>query len=296
MERTGVAGALAWLCLAAAPENSLPGDALETAVRRPPRGLSRRLAGWVGEQRSPSQLNALAGRLNQERDQTKILEFTAQLEALRRLAGRNADTVKLLEAIRDDIGLGRALDNRLDLSRRSVDRSTHGDDLAALLSVAKRCKDPTEFPRWLTQRLSPTGTEQSRRTNTSQPRITLSTIHRVKGREWPHVIVHDAGEGLMPHRLSADTEEERRVFHVAITRASETVAITAGRPASRFCHRNAYPCTARTRPPGPRGKRDRTNPHTATAPNPGCEEQHRTSPHTATAPRPDRPARSVHPR
>ena len=38
----------------------------------------------------------------------------------------------------------------------------------------------------------------------------------------------------MPHRLSADTEEERRVFHVAITRASETVAITVGRHASRF--------------------------------------------------------------
>ena len=237
MERTGVAGALAWLRLAVAPENSLPGDALETAVRRPPRGLSQRLAGWVGEQRSPSRLNALAGRLNQERDQLKIAEFTTQLEALRRLADRNADTARLLEAIRDDIGLGRALDNRLDLSRRSVDRSTHGDDLTALLAVAKRCADPAEFPGWLTQRLGPsstTSTGQTRPTNTEQPRITLSTIHRVKGREWPHVIVHDAGEGLMPHRLSADTEEERRVFHVAITRASGRVAITAGRPASRF--------------------------------------------------------------
>ncbi len=234
MERTGVAGALAWLRLAAAPENSLPGDALETAVRRPPRGLSRRLAGWVGEQRSPRQLKALTGRLNQERDQLKIAEFTTQLEALRRLADRNADTVRLLVAIRDDIGLGRALDNRLDASRRSVDRSTHSDDLAALLAVAKRCEDPAEFPGWLAQRLSPTSTDQPRPTSTAEPRITLSTIHRVKGREWPHVIVHDAGEGLMPHRLSADSEEERRVFHVAITRASETVAITAGRPPSRF--------------------------------------------------------------
>ncbi len=226
MERTGVAGALAWLSLAVAPESSLPSDALETAVRRPPRGLSPRLAGWVGEQRSPRQLKALAGRLNQERDQLKIVEFTTQLEALRRLADRNADTVKLLVAIRDDIGLGRALDNRLDASRRSVDRSTHGDDLAALLAVAKRCEDPTEFPGWLAKRLkSP---------KTAQPGITLSTIHRVKGREWPHVIVHLASEGVMPHRLSSDTEEERRVFHVAITRASESAAITASSPASRF--------------------------------------------------------------
>ena len=243
MERTGVAGALAWLSLAVAPENSLPSDALETAVRRPPRGISRRLAGWVGEQQSPRQLKALAGRLNQERDQIKILEFTAQLEALRKLADRDADTARLLVAIRDDIGLGRALDNRLDASRRSVDRSTHGDDLAALLAVAKRCGDPAEFPGWLAKRLNPTSPGQ---TSPEQTRITLSTIHRVKGREWPHVIVHDASEGLMPHRLSSDTEEERRVFHVAITRASESVAITAGRPESRF--------VAEMRTPAPAGQ------------------------------------------
>ena len=105
MGRTGVAGALAWLRLAVAPDNAFPSESLETAIRRPPRGLSRRLAGWVGEQRSPRQLKALAGRLNQERDQLKVLEFTAQLEALRSLAARNADTVRLLTAIRDDIGL-----------------------------------------------------------------------------------------------------------------------------------------------------------------------------------------------
>ena len=78
----------------------------------------------------------------------------------------------------------------------------------------------------------------SKRLNSTSPdksEVTLSTIHRVKGRESPHVVVHDASEGLMPHRLSSDTEEERRVFHVAITRASESgVAISAGRAASPF--------------------------------------------------------------
>ena len=226
MERTGVAGALAWLRLAVAGESRLPGDSLETAVRRPPRGLSRRVAGWVGEQRSPRQLRALAERLHQERDQLKILEFTAQLEKLRKLATGGATTVELLVSIRDDVGLGRALDNRLDASRRSVDRSTHGDDLAALLAVAERCGDPAEFPDWLARRLNPTEPDESA--------LTLSTIHRVKGREWPHVIVHDTSEGLMPHRLSSDIEEERRVFHVAITRASQSVTITTGRAQSPF--------------------------------------------------------------
>ena len=64
--------------------------------------------------------------------------------------------------------------------------------------------------------------------------VQLSTIHRVKGREWPHVVVHDATAGLFPHRLAADVEEERRVFHVAITRSSVRTTVVAGRPASPF--------------------------------------------------------------
>jgi DNA helicase-2/ATP-dependent DNA helicase PcrA len=57
--------------------------------------------------------------------------------------------------------------------------------------------------------------------------VTLATVHRVKGLEWPHVIVHDATSGIFPHRLSIDLEEERRVFHVAITRARESLRIVA---------------------------------------------------------------------
>ena len=226
LERTGVAGALAWLRVAVAPEQALPDSALETAVRRPPRGISRRLAEWVGEQHSPRQLEQLAGRLNQQRDTDKILGFTDDVRMIRELAEDGADTTQLLAAIRDRVGLGQALDSRLDASRRSVDRSAHGDDLAALLAVAAVQPDPSEFPSWLADRL-----------NAAQPDwagVRLSTIHRVKGREWPHVIVHDATAGLMPHRLAADREEERRVFHVAITRGSERVLVTAAEPPSPF--------------------------------------------------------------
>ncbi|HEV7760596.1 MAG TPA: ATP-dependent DNA helicase UvrD2 [Acidimicrobiales bacterium] len=61
-------------------------------------------------------------------------------------------------------------------------------------------------------------------------KLTLSTVHRVKGLEWPHVIVWDASDGVMPHRLNTagpDLEEERRVFHVAITRARTSATILA---------------------------------------------------------------------
>jgi len=226
LERTGVAGALAWLRIAVAPEQALPSASLETAVRRPPRGISRRLAEWVGEQTSRRQLDQLAGRLNKQRDTDKILEFGDDVRMIRDLADDGATTGQLLEAIRDRVGLGQALDQRLDASRRSVDRSAHGDDLAALLAVAAVAPDAAEFPDWLATRLAASQPDWSG--------VRLSTIHRVKGREWPHVIVHDATAGLMPHRLAADREEERRVFHVAITRGSQRVLVTSAEPRSPF--------------------------------------------------------------
>ncbi len=61
-------------------------------------------------------------------------------------------------------------------------------------------------------------------------RITLATIHATKGLEWPHVIVHDVRDELYPHRLAVDLEEERRVFHVAITRGRESVLVNTAPP------------------------------------------------------------------
>jgi DNA helicase-2/ATP-dependent DNA helicase PcrA len=57
--------------------------------------------------------------------------------------------------------------------------------------------------------------------------VVLSTVHKVKGLEWPHVVVYDASEDVFPHRLSKDLEEERRIFHVAITRCQTSLLITA---------------------------------------------------------------------
>ena len=233
MERTGVAGAVAWIELATGDPHRLGVGALEAAVSRPPRGISARLRGWVGEQRDIGALRALASRLKEPRDQKKIDGFADDVEKIRSLAADGATTEQLLVAVRDEIGLGPALDERLDASRRSVDRSTHGDDLASLLAIAHHKHDPESFPAWLRTRLE---------SISHDPRgVRLSTIHRVKGREWLHVIVHDATDGLMPHRLASDREEERRVFHVAVTRGSETVTVVAGDPASPFVAQLATP-------------------------------------------------------
>ena len=239
LERTGVAAALAWLRLATAGSARLPAGALATAARRPPRGISPRVVEWIAEQRNVGALRRLAGRISDERTSQRVQDFADEIERIGAMALEDADTLRLLEAIQHGTQLGASLDERLDASRRSVDRSAHGDDLRALLSVAPHCDDPSEFEHWLSHRL----TEGRRDGDEGDPRsgrpswgrgVRLATVHRVKGLEWPHVIVLSATEGLMPHRLASDIEEERRVFHVALTRCSESVAIIADGPRSPF--------------------------------------------------------------
>ena len=54
-----------------------------------------------------------------------------------------------------------------------------------------------------------------------EDRVTLSTIHGAKGREWPAVCMFDASlTGPQSKRTDADEEEERRVFYVGMTRAA----------------------------------------------------------------------------
>ena len=242
LERTGVAAALAWLDIATAPERGLPARALSDAARRPPRGISPRVIEWIAEQQSISEIKALAGRIKDERSSQKVGEFADDVEMLRskmKEAGGSVSTRTLLETVRDELGLGGSLDTRLDASRRSVDRSAHGDDLRALISVAHLHPDPADFRGWLADRLSD-GYEGD-----SEHGVQLATVHRVKGREWPHVIVYEASKGLMPHRLAGDLEEERRVFHVAITRCSQSVTLICGDPPTDF----RSELTARYRPP-----------------------------------------------
>lgn len=52
-----------------------------------------------------------------------------------------------------------------------------------------------------------------------QQHVTISTIHAAKGLEWPVVFLPACYEGHIPHSRSEDTDEERRLLYVGMTRA-----------------------------------------------------------------------------
>lgn len=59
-------------------------------------------------------------------------------------------------------------------------------------------------------------------------RVSLLTIHQSKGLEFAHVVVSGVEEGIIPVRAreATDVEEERRLFYVAMTRASKSLALS----------------------------------------------------------------------
>jgi DNA helicase II / ATP-dependent DNA helicase PcrA len=49
--------------------------------------------------------------------------------------------------------------------------------------------------------------------------VTISTVHSAKGLEWPMVFIPAVYDGSIPHSRAEDTDEERRLLYVAMTRA-----------------------------------------------------------------------------
>jgi len=215
--RTGLRAALAYLRIAASPEDFAGADLVEVR-RRPSRGLPTWVDKWLGRCRSIDDVVVAAGRIDDAKVADKLDGLASDLVELARRA-RGGTTRAVLEHVRDGVGLGQAID-LLDASGGG-DGLSHRDDLEGLVQVADLHPDPGGFEPWLRDLLARPGDDAG---------VTLSTVHRVKGREWPRVAVFGATDGLVPHRLSESRggiEEERRVFHVAITRGIGRVVVLA---------------------------------------------------------------------
>ena len=223
LERTAIRASLAWLRLAVAKPDGLHSSDVAEALRRPSRPMHPNVATWVAEQSSIAGLRRLAGRINTERDAARVAAFTDDITRLQRMASTST-TAEILGSLADDVGLEAAIAT-LDDGRHGMNRAAQNDDLVAMAQLAALHPDPGSFGAWLGEHLG---------TSRSDAGVVLATVHRVKGQEWPLVVVHHAEADQYPHRLAEDVEEERRVFHVAITRGSEHVYVVAGSDPSPF--------------------------------------------------------------
>lgn len=116
------------------------------------------------------------------------------------------------------------------LKENSVEAETRLENLEEFKSITKSFEDKyglISLPDFLYEvSLISDNTEITDSNN----RVTLMTIHSVKGLEFDYVFITGCEEGLFPHLNSMgsenEIEEERRLCYVAITRAREKVYIT----------------------------------------------------------------------
>lgn len=74
--------------------------------------------------------------------------------------------------------------------------------------------------------------------------VTISTMHAAKGLEWPVVFIPCTYEGSIPHSRSEDTDEERRLLYVAMTRAQALLYMSYPSNNSGQEHTNLSPFLA----------------------------------------------------
>ena len=132
---------------------------------------------------------------------------------------------ELVELVLDKSGL------RTELEKEgSVEAETRLENLEEFKSITKAFEDKyglISLPDFLYEvSLISDNTEVTDSSN----RVTLMTVHAVKGLEFKYVFITGLEEGLFPHMNSfnsnSELEEERRLCYVAITRAKEKLYLT----------------------------------------------------------------------
>ncbi len=105
------------------------------------------------------------------------------------------------------------------------ERDQASDDIIweVIVSVAESFPDPKEFFKIIRRALHEETEEP--RDITHQDEVQLTTIHRTKGNEYRHVIYYNLSDRVLEN--PSQSEEERRVCYVAVTRAIDDVFITA---------------------------------------------------------------------
>ena len=149
-----------------------------------------------------------------------ILDIQKEMEHL--------SITELVELVLEKSGLREDL-----LKEGSVEAETRLENLEEFKSISKAFEDKyglISLPDFLYEvGLMSDNTEIMDSSN----RVTLMTVHAVKGLEFDNVFITGLEEGLFPHMNSmnsnSEIEEERRICYVAITRAREKLYLTNAR-------------------------------------------------------------------
>lgn len=105
-------------------------------------------------------------------------------------------------------------------NRPGADRAKEDENLPEVEGLERRQLDGnTEALATFLANITLSSDLQTKEDGQEQDCVTISTIHSAKGLEWPVVFIPAVYEGSIPHSRAEDTDEERRLLYVAMTRA-----------------------------------------------------------------------------
>lgn len=112
-----------------------------------------------------------------------------------------------------------------DEERDDVIDMQRTESVHAFLALAEQHADTRAFLLWFDSMARARGQQHDSHVEAKEDphSVTLSSVHRAKGREWNNVVIIGCNEGVMPHRRAQNDAEELRIFYVATTRARETL-------------------------------------------------------------------------
>lgn len=211
-------------------------------------------------------VRGVTGRL-QERQRVSVIEWCGLIEEMARAIDEQRERIAEYRATMSDADVAQALnmgDVPLDAPGDSDPDAVHGEKRweARPERLLENLLQETGYIKWITRDEGTESPENNRVSNVRElvraagrfgtvdelldyieettraarsqadeqgpaDRVTLMSIHRSKGLEWPTVFVIGVSEKILPHGKAHDDTEERRLFYVACTRARDTLAISS---------------------------------------------------------------------
>lgn len=162
----------------------------------------------------------------------KELEFKNLIERLREVK-ENLTLTELIDKVLDATGMKQELE-----SEGSLEAEVRLENLEEFKSITKAFEEQegsVSLEEFLLEISLVSDVEEYK---DDPNRISLMTVHSVKGLEFNHVFLIGLEEGIFPHMNSlmesSDVEEERRLMYVAITRAKDDLHLINARRRTLF--------------------------------------------------------------
>ena len=171
----------------------------------------------------------------------KELAFKETIEKLKQIA-EEVTLTELIDKVLDASGLRQDLENE-----KTLEAEIRLENLEEFKSITKSFEEReglVSLEEFLLEISLISDVEEYKEDNN---RISLMTVHSVKGLEFEYVFVIGMEEGLFPHMNSlmesGEIEEERRLCYVAITRAKDDLYLVNTRRRTLFGNEQVNPAS-----------------------------------------------------